>query len=175
MIQLKSITGQDMNLSNGNPDKDNHDVNITETIRPMLVRDLEDVLKIESESYAEPWLREHFIYELQISRISKSMVLEKGGKIVGYVGLWLLHPEIHVTNMTVSTEYRMQGLGTKLMEYVMNLALESKFKVVTLEVRHNNDAALALYRKFGFEIRGMRKNYYAAEKAHALIMSRTMR
>ena len=164
-----------MNRSNGSRKTDNNSLNNTVTIRPMRVWDLEDVLKIEKESYMEPWLREHFLYELQISRISKSMVLEIGGKTGGYVGLWLLHPEIHITNMTISKEFRKQGLGTKLMEYVMNLALESKFKVITLEVRHNNEAALALYRKFGFEIRGIRKNYYAAEKADALIMSCTMR
>jgi ribosomal-protein-alanine N-acetyltransferase len=164
-----------MNLSNGNRNIDKYLKKDSVIIRPMKVLDLDDVLRIERESYVEPWLRDHFLYELQTSRISKTMVLEIEGKIAGYVGLWLLHPEIHVTNMTVSTVYRKQGLGTKLMDYVMNLALESKFKVITLEVRHNNDAALALYRKFGFEIRGIRKNYYAAEKADALIMSRTMR
>ncbi len=164
-----------MNLSNGNRNIDKYLKKDSVIIRPMKVLDLDDVLRIERESYVEPWLRDHFLYELQTSRISKTMVLEIEGKIAGYVGLWLLHPEIHVTNMTVSTGYRKQGLGTKLMDYVMNLALESKFKVITLEVRHNNDAALALYRKFGFEIRGIRKNYYAAEKADALIMSRTMR
>jgi len=164
-----------MNLSNGNRKKDSQDLSDTDSIRLMLVDDLEDVLRIESESYAEPWLREHFLYELQSSRVSNTVVIERKGRIAGYAGLWLLHPEIHITNVTVSMEYREQGLGTKLMEYVMNLALESNVKLVTLEVRHNNDAALALYRKFGFEIRGIRKNYYAAEKADALIMSRTMR
>lgn len=144
-------------------------------LRPMMSGDLNRVLDIEVRSYVEPWLRSHFEYELSVSSISKMMVLEKNDTLAGYVGIWLLPPELHITNITVAPEFRFCGLGTRLLEYVMNLAYELRIKQVTLEVRHNNMAALALYRKFGFEVKGMRKNYYAAEKAHALIMSRTVR
>lgn len=160
-----------MNPSSGNPIEDSQNIRL----RPMNPDDLDRVLNIEERSYADPWLREHFEYELTVSSISKMMVLEIHQKVMAYVGIWLLPPEIHITNIAVDPECRYQGLGSRLMEYVMDLAYELRIKQVTLEVRHNNLAALALYRKFGFEVKGMRKNYYASEKAHALIMSRTVR
>ncbi len=165
-----------MSLSNGSRIINNLPEEDTEyVLRPMTPGDLDRVLDIEDRSYVEPWLRPHFEYELSVSSISKMMVLEKDDTLAGYVGIWLLPPELHITNITVAPEFRFRGLGTRLLEYVMNLAYELRIKQVTLEVRHNNMAALALYRKFGFEVKGMRKNYYAAEKAHALIMSRTVR
>lgn len=160
-----------MNPFSGNMSEDSQNIRL----RLMKPDDLDRVLNIEKRSYADPWLREHFEYELMVSSISKMMVLEIHHEVIAYVGIWLLPPEIHITNITVDPEYRYQGLGTRLMEYVMDLAYELRIKQVTLEVRHNNMAALALYRKFGFEVRGMRKNYYASERAHALIMSRTVR
>jgi ribosomal-protein-alanine N-acetyltransferase len=160
-----------MNPYSGNPIEESEDI----CLRPMKPDDLDQVLDIEERSYVDPWLREHFEYELLVSSISKMMVLEIHHEVIAYVGLWLLAPEIHITNITVDPKYRYRGLGSRLMEYVINLAYELRIKQVTLEVRHNNMAALALYRKFGFEVRGMRKNYYASERAHALIMSRTVR
>jgi [ribosomal protein S18]-alanine N-acetyltransferase len=168
--------GRAMNLYNGSRSKADKQIKQDEYIlRSMERRDLDRVMEIETQSYAEPWLREHFLYELETSAITRLMVIEKKDRIQGYVGIWLLLPEIHITNITVAPECRFQGLGSRMMEYVMNLTYELRVKQVTLEVRHNNMSALALYRKFGFEVRGMRKNYYTAEKAHALIMSRTVR
>ncbi len=165
-----------MNPSNGERIKTDTGINPADYhMRSMTLEDLDTVLEIENQSYAEPWNREHFLYELEESGISRLMVLEEKQRIMGYLGLWLLPPELHITNITVAPVSRSQGQGTRMMEYVMSLAYELRFKQVTLEVRHNNEAALALYNKFGFEVRGMRKNYYAAEKAHALIMSRRVR
>jgi len=162
-----------MNPSGGNLIEESRNTRRDCILRPMRPEDLDRVLEIEC--YADPWKREHFKYELSVSSISKMTVLDMKNKVVAYVGIWLLPPEIHITNITVDPEYRYRGLGSRLMEYVMDLAYELRIKQITLEVRHNNMAALALYRKFGFEVRGMRKNYYASEKAHALIMSRTVR
>ena len=43
---------------------------------------------------------------------------------------------------------------------------------ITLEVRQSNEAALALYRKYGFEQSGRRKNYYDNPTEDALILWR---
>ncbi|MDD3806739.1 MAG: ribosomal protein S18-alanine N-acetyltransferase [Candidatus Marinimicrobia bacterium] len=145
------------------------------SFRPMRMDDLDRVLEIEQQCYIDPWHRDNFEYEISVNSVSKMMVLEIKDTLVGYMGLWILPPEIHITNLAVAPDYRFHGLGSYMLEYVIHLAYDMRIKQITLEVRHNNMAALALYRKFGFEIKGIRKNYYAAEKAHALIMSRTVR
>ena len=43
---------------------------------------------------------------------------------------------------------------------------------LTLEVRPSNSAAIALYRSFGFEEAGRRRNYYDLPKEDALILTR---
>jgi ribosomal-protein-alanine N-acetyltransferase len=45
-------------------------------------------------------------------------------------------------------------------------------RLVTLEVRRSNEAAIALYRKLGYRMVGVRPNYYAEEGEDAMVMER---
>lgn len=58
-------------------------------------------------------------------------------------------------SMGVAKPYRRQGIGRRLIEAVL---LATKFERVELEVFDHNEAAVALYRKFGFETEGVKRN-----------------
>lgn len=66
---------------------------------------------------------------------------------------------IHIFGFGVLTQYRGMGVGSVLMEKVMNLQKEKKQSII-LEVRISNINAIKLYKKFGFETVTTIPNYY---------------
>lgn len=68
---------------------------------------------------------------------------------------------IAVLGISILEECRGQGLGTILFENLINWAKDNPFlEMLVLETFSDNADALKLYEKFGFEIDGVRKNYF---------------
>ena len=82
---------------------------------------------------------------------------------VGYLEYSLIYDRMEIDNILVNEEYRGQGIGTKLMEYLVNLAIKNKVINITLEVRVSNKVARILYKKFDFREVALRKYYYGDE------------
>src|SRR5690606_22095041 len=106
------------------------------------------------------WTREAFLLELTKNLLAKYIVAEVDGLVVGYGGVWLIIDEGHVTNIAVDEKYRNMGIGSKIMEGLIQLCIDRNIASMTLEVRKSNEAAKALYKKFGFKEYGIRKGYY---------------
>lgn len=90
--------------------------------------------------------------------------------IVGFAGMWIVCDEAHVTTIGVAPEYRGQGLGEWLLVHLIDEAIARQAGWLTLEVRVSNEPAQALYRKYGFSVRGTRKRYYSDDNEDAYIM-----
>ena len=97
---------------------------------------------------------------------------DENGTVLGYAGLLVMLDEGYITNVAVFPEYRRLGVAAKIIEVYMNFAAANNLAFLTLEVRPSNGAAIALYRRFGFEEVGRRKNYYDLPKEDALILTR---
>ena len=91
--------------------------------------------------------------------------------IVGYVGIWFMTDEAHITSIAVKDEYRRMGLGELLMLAAIELAMARKARLMTLEARVSNFGAHALYEKYGYRKVGIRKGYYMDNKEDAVVMS----
>lgn len=63
-------------------------------------------------------------------------------------------------SLVVDQQARGQGIAGKLLETVINSATGG-LDGLTLEVKKDNLAAIALYRKYGFNVVGERDNYYS--------------
>ena len=83
--------------------------------------------------------------------------------VIGYLEYSLIYDRIEIDNFSVLEEYRNQGIGTKLMSYLVSLAISLRVVNITLEVRISNDIAINLYKKFGFREVALRKFYYGDE------------
>ena len=92
--------------------------------------------------------------------------------IVGYAGLWWIENEGHITNVAVRPGYRNRRIGSQIVETLIDFTQEEGIDDFTLEVRRSNLAAIGLYEKFGFEVEGVRKNYYRHGREDALILWR---
>ena len=91
--------------------------------------------------------------------------------VAGYVGVWFMSDEAHITSIAVREEFRGRGLGELLMLGTMEMAMARRAQRVTLEARVSNFPAHALYEKYGFTKDGIRRRYYADNREDAVIMT----
>ena len=76
-------------------------------IRRMTKDDLEGIFEVEKTAFPIPWPISSFEEELK-NILATYMVAELDKKIVGYIGLWFIMDECHITNVAVHAEYRKQ-------------------------------------------------------------------
>ena len=139
-------------------------------IREMTHDDIDDILQIEEMCYgAHHWSRESFLTELS-NKISTYRCILSNNKCVGYMGMWKIIDEAHVTNLSIHPEYQNRKLAHKLLLASIEECYKEKIKYITLEVRASNEKAIHLYEKFGFKSLGLRKKYYQDNNEDALIM-----
>ncbi|HEX6971582.1 MAG TPA: ribosomal protein S18-alanine N-acetyltransferase [Limnochordia bacterium] len=139
-------------------------------IDPMRIRDLSEVLKIERLSFTTPWSRSAFLSELLENDRAYYLVARLGDRPVGYIGVWIVAREGHITNVAVHPDLRRQGVGTCLLEAVAHLCREKGATQLTLEVRRSNAGAQRLYESLGFTSAGIRRAYYRDNDEDAIIM-----
>ena len=139
----------------------------------MSVNDLVQVLSIEKGSFPAPWSQNMFVQEINSSH-SRSMVAKLGGEIVkevaGYIIYLLVAGEVHLHNFAVRPDLRNCGIGWRLMKTMFEHSRAEGVTQATLEVRPSNKAAIKLYEKFGFVVKGVRPLYYSNTGEDALIM-----
>jgi len=136
----------------------------------MRADDLDEVVAIERASFSMPWSRGAFLYELQQNRVARCLVMREDARVVGYLCLWEIGDELHITNVAVHPEHRRRGVGRALVSGVLDDARTRKLKLVVLEVRPSNHEARTLYESFGFRVVGRRRGYYYDTGEDALVM-----
>jgi ribosomal-protein-alanine N-acetyltransferase len=99
--------------------------------------------------------------------------IEKSGKqnIVGFAGFWIMSDEAHIVNFAVRQSYHRHGIGELLLVSLIELAMEMKASLITLEVRVSNTIARELYNKYGFTDRELKRGYYSDNRENAVIMT----
>ncbi|HEX9061842.1 MAG TPA: ribosomal protein S18-alanine N-acetyltransferase [Clostridia bacterium] len=135
----------------------------------MTTEHIDDVLIVERLSFRIPWSKASFIDELK-NGLSVYIIARVNGKIAGYAGMWKVVDEGHITNIAVHPEYRRNGIGSALLEKLIEFSVSQNIKRMTLEVRKSNMYARKLYEKYGFLDGGFRKAYYADNNEDAVIM-----
>ena len=138
-------------------------------IEPMTLSDIDGVFEVEKSCFEDYWSKDSFKKELS-NDVARYIVAKLGGKIVGYVGIWLIVDEGHITNVAVHKDYRGQKIGDKLIKSLVELCRKNSILAMTLEVRRSNTIARNLYKKYGFKMVGVRKEYYSDNKEDAIIM-----
>lgn len=138
-------------------------------VTPLLLPQLAD---LETRCFSVPWTRQMFEEELQCDYARYFAAVEEGGGLVGYAGLHAILDEGYITNVAVRPDCRRQGVGGALLARLLSVSRENQLSFLTLEVRDGNLAARSLYRKFGFQEVGRRKNYYTKPREDAVLMTR---
>lgn len=141
------------------------------TVRRATIEDAKEIFAIEMECFSVPWSLDSIETELLNEDKKLYYVVEDGNGVVGYAGAWLVYDEGQITNIAIRPSARRQGFGAKLTSALIEECFKRGMHEIFLEVRISNLSALSLYRKLGFTVKGMRKNYYSEPKEDAYIMS----
>lgn len=90
---------------------------------------------------------------------------------LGFVSIWFLADEAHITAIAVEEAWRGRGLGELLLIGAIENSMRRNSRVVTLEVRVSNETAISLYEKYNFRRVGVRRGYYTDNREDAAIMT----
>lgn len=140
------------------------------TFRKMTIHDVNEVYEIEKQSFTLAWTKEAFEQEMLKNEFAYYVLAETQEGVVGYCGMWLVMDEAHITNIAISAKERGKKFGEALMKEAIETAKAQGAKLMTLEARVSNIAALNLYRKLGFQNGGIRKGYYTDNQEDAIVM-----
>ena len=138
--------------------------------------DLEGNYEVEKDSFPIPWPISSFEEELK-NILATYLVAKINNKVIGYIGMWFVMDECHITNIAVLGEYRKQGIASKLINEMLKLCKEHQTTYIKLEVRSSNLPAQKLYSKFGFTEEVIRKGYYKNPdntREDAIVMSKDL-
>jgi ribosomal-protein-alanine N-acetyltransferase len=146
-------------------------------IEPMRAADLEAVLRIERASFVTPWSRQAFLHELERNRVAELWVARSArgnepseADVVGYLCLWAVADEVHVTNLAVHPAWRGEGIGRLLLGTLLAYHRGQGARRAFLEVRPGNAEARRLYEGLGFQEVGRRRGYYVDTGEDALLL-----
>ncbi len=139
-------------------------------IAPMRRRHLRSIVRIQAADPHLGWSVGLWIAELRRESDRVYVVAQVGRETVGYAGLLLQDEDAHITTIGVAAAWQQRGIATRLLLHVVDAARVQGAQNLTLEVRASNEAAIALYRRFGLAPAGVRKNYYADLGEDALVM-----
>lgn len=146
-------------------------------IRTMGVQDLPRVMEIESLAYSTPWTEPTF-RSLLVRRDVDLLVAEADERsaeprVIGHAVFWVVVDQGELGNIAVAPECRRHGVGTRLLEAVLDCAEERGVREVFLEVRASNIGAQQLYAAHGFRETSRRRSYYTRPVEDALVLRRS--
>lgn len=136
--------------------------------------DVAEVVRIERESFSDPWSAADFVSLMSMPHAIFLVAVDASGTVAGYVMAMVVADESEILNIAVDPARRGGAIGGMLLDAALT-AGESQGVVSTfLEVRESNEPAIRLYRSRGFEEISRRKKYYRSPAEDALVLRRAM-
>ena len=139
----------------------------------MSIEDLKSIKNVLASEFDNFWSYDVLEEELECDNSYVIVAKVDENVIVGFAGLKVILDEADIMNIVVKKDFRHNGIGSVLLENLINYYKDLNLKTITLEVNENNLSAIRLYDKFSFDKLGIRKNYYDG-KSDAIIMSKKL-
>ncbi len=137
-------------------------------VRSATAADLPALLALEGGSAgAAHWSEAQ--YDRLFAEAGRVILVIEESSVQGFIVGRDLGPEWEIENIVVASSVQRRGLGTRLVQELLDLARNRGAQAVFLEVRESNRAARALYSKSGFVETGRRRGYYRNPEEDALV------
>jgi [ribosomal protein S18]-alanine N-acetyltransferase len=136
------------------------------TLRAFGVDDIPAATVLEAAHQPAPWSQK--VFEDELTAAGRIYLAVGDTELTGYGGVMVVGEEAHITNLFVEPESRGHGIGGRLLVGLIEAAIDSGARNLTLEVRVDNEPARALYASLGLAPVGIRPAYYG--DADALIL-----
>ncbi|MDA9033229.1 ribosomal protein S18-alanine N-acetyltransferase [Gammaproteobacteria bacterium] len=135
----------------------------------MSIDDLKEAYKIECEVNPSPWKYETFLSSFEVGH--KGLICKHDSEIIGFIIFSPINPEAHILSISVTKKIQSKGVGSLLLQSMLDQCAAMNYKKIFLEVRTSNLQAINFYQKFGFSKDAIRDNYYSDNSEDALLMS----
>jgi len=143
-------------------------------IREMIPVDVPTVARLEAEAFTTPWKRDTFKTLLDRSGAELWVAELPEHGVVGYYVLWCIQDQGELANIAVREELRGLGIGSRLLDHVLEIARGRGVGSLYLEVRVSNARAAAMYASRGFEQIGVRREYYERPREDARVLMKRL-
>lgn len=137
-------------------------------IKRLSAEHIAEVAYIEELCFSIPWSAKSL--ELLIKDKNVGFVAFCDGQVVAYAGMITVLDEGQITNIATHPDYRRRGIARSLMHEIDGYAEDNALSLLSLEVREQNVAAIALYSECGWEKAGIRKNFYSSPRDNGVVM-----
>ena len=117
--------------------------------------------------------KDYILNDFKNNIFSKYFIYFDKSNIIGFVNYYEIYDKIEIANIYVDEMNRSKKVGSKMIEYLINLAKQKNVENITLEVNINNVVARKLYEKYGFKSVAIRQNYYNG--IDGILMERKMK
>ena len=142
-------------------------------IRPVKTEEASLVQQLEELCFSHPWT---------LASIEEELAKDNGsfygafyeGQLLGYGSMWTVLGQASINNIAVDPQFRKMGLGNRILLALEEDARRNDGDSITLEVRSQNQIAISLYQKNGFEICGCRKGFYRDPEDDGVIMTKQL-
>lgn len=139
-------------------------------IATMKINDIPKVAILEKFYFSSPW-SEKALRETLKNPLSYFLCAKYDSELIGYAGMYSASSEGYICNILVDKNFRGKKVGTSLLSELLNYSKIIKLKFLSLEVRKSNEIAITFYKKLGFKVQGIRKNFYILPQEDAIIMT----
>jgi len=146
-------------------------------IRPASVADIRGMIALERDSpSAAHWPEPAYARVFSTDSATRIALVaeDREASVQGFAIARVVGEEVELENIVVDRKRRNQGLGTMLVEKVMERSKSRNASRLFLEVRESNPAARALYEKCGFVLSGRRRAYYTSPNEDAVLYTRKL-
>ena len=128
-------------------------------IKEISIDNKEIIEKVEN-AFPTFFSKNNIFKDFNQNAFTKYFIYEEKSNIIGVVNYYDLYERFELSYIEVKEEYRNKKIGSLLIENLIKIAEEKKVKNITLEVNINNEYAIKLYNKYGFNVVAIRKGYY---------------
>jgi ribosomal-protein-alanine N-acetyltransferase len=146
-------------------------------IRPATLADRAGIIALERDSHsAAHWPESTYgrMFSADSSIRIALVVEDHHAALRGFAIARLVGEEGEIENIVVDRKRQNLGLGTQLLQRMMEDSRSRNASRLFLEVRESNAAARALYEKCGFALGGRRRAYYTSPTEDAVLYSRKL-
>lgn len=132
------------------------------SIRWMTTEDMDAVIRIERESYEDPWLMKNFIECMRDPTCIPQVALVEG-EVAGYVLFMIKTDSYEIVNITASDDYSDHEIGGRLLDHIEKKVAKqsSKFRDRVEMVCHDSDLYTHLFlKRHGYKATKIMRSFY---------------